>query len=170
MPIHILRLPAAEAVGLLRAETETAHGQPELNTSAWKEYVIKEELHRDADETHQAEDYDRVTSIATLNIEPRLERDYWVLKVVVERRLGLVKPRDEDALARMDMTLDEFEAELRSPGRKRMTVRLAVETAAAKRHFDHWLAEMRSRHPGKKRTKRRRAAARVQKVPTRARI
>jgi hypothetical protein len=43
--------------------------------------------------------------------------------------------------------LETFEAELHASGSKRVTVRLEAETAAAKQHFDHWLAEIRARYP-----------------------
>jgi hypothetical protein len=144
MPIHILVLPAAEAVRLLRSETIAAERQPELNVCASKEYIIQERG-----------DLDLVTELSTLSIEPRLERGYWVLKITVERALGPLAPRNEDALARRELNVDEFEAEMNAPGRKRILVRLETETAAAKRHFDAWLAEMRARHPVERRRSRR---------------
>lgn len=53
----------------------------------------------------------------------------------------------EDELTRSELTLDEFEAELRFPGRKRVSVRLYVETSDVKQEFDRLLGEMRARHP-----------------------
>lgn len=159
MLTHMLALPAAEAVRLLRAETDAERGQPELDTCAWKEYIIQERA-----------DVDLVTELSTLSIEPRVERDYWVLKVTVERALGPLRPEDEGSLARMDMTPDEFEAAFRSPGRKHVTVRLEVETTAARKHFDRWLADMRSRHPSAPagRTRRKKAETGMSGAPASA--
>jgi outer membrane lipoprotein SlyB len=147
MPIHIVALPAAEALHLARAEIKAAHGQPELNLSAWKDYVIEENFSRGAYGSRGGEAFDLVTEAAVLNLEPRVERDYWILKLVVERSLGPLTAAEQATLARTEMTLDEFDEALRAAGRKRIIVRIEVETAAAKRHFDRWLAEMRARHP-----------------------
>lgn len=147
MPRYILAFPAAELVRLLRAETDAAHGQPELNTSAWKEYVIEENFERTAYGIHDGEEFDLVTAVAVLNIEPRVEHDYWVLRIAVERAMGPRADYDENGLERMEMALEAFAGELRATGRKRIIVGLDVETAAAKRQFDDWLADMQSRHP-----------------------
>jgi hypothetical protein len=147
MPTYILALPASEVVRLLRAETRTAFGQPELDVCSEKEYVIEEDFDRSAYGIHDGENFDLVSSVAALNIEPRVERDYWVLKVVVERLLGPLEIEAEDAFAPSELTLDAFEKELWTAGRKRITVRLEAETAKAKRHFDRWLADMGARHP-----------------------
>lgn len=149
MPTRILALPAAEAISLLRAESEAAHGQPELNTSAWKDYVIEEDFDRGVYGIHDGAEFDLVTSVATLNIEPRVERDYWILRVIIERVIGPLPVLAESTLDRTELTLDEFSAEMGVPGPKRTLVRLDVETPIAKEHFDHWLAEMRARHAGK---------------------
>lgn len=154
MPTYILILPGAEVVRLLRAETVAAFGQPEINMSAWKEYLIEEKFEPGTPGIHERGDYDLVTAVAVLNIEPRVERNYWVLKVIIERPLGSLGPQDEAQLARMEMTLDEFEADMRSAGRKRITVRLVVETSDARQHFDLWLTDLRSRHPREARSSR----------------
>jgi hypothetical protein len=73
MPARILNLAAADVVRLLRAETEAAHGQPELDVSAWRDYVIEEDFDRAAFDIHSKE-LDLVTEVAILNIEPRVER------------------------------------------------------------------------------------------------
>jgi hypothetical protein len=149
MKTFILRLPAAEVVHLLRTETTAAYGAPELHTAAEKEYVIEEDFDRSAYGIHDGEEFDLVISIATLTIEPRVESGYWILETFVERALGLLRTSQEDELTRRELTLDEFEAELRSPGRKRVSVRLYVETSDVKQDFDQWLREMRARHPWK---------------------
>ena len=147
MPSYILSLQAPEAVRLLRAETEAALGQPELDICAWKEYVIEEDFDRSAYGIRDGEDLELVTAVAILSIEPRVERNYWVLEIMVERALGPLTARDEQSLSRTEMTVEKFEVELRATGSKRITVRLEAETAAAKQHFDHWLADIGARHP-----------------------
>lgn len=159
MPTYILALPGMEVVRLLRAETEAAHGQPELNVSVWQEYVIEEQFERSAYSLHDGEEFDLVTAVAILSIEPRRERDYWTLRTIVERALGPVAARQEGAFARSEMTLDAFDAELRSTGSKLITVRLDAETVTAKEHFDRWLADMRARHPAAAPPGRKRAEA-----------
>lgn len=150
MKTYILALPALEVVHLLRAETEAAHGEPELDVGApEKEYVIEEDFDRRAYVLHDGEKFDLVTSIATLTIEPRVESGYWILEAAVERSLGPIPISQEDDLTRTELSLDEFEAELRAPGPKRVIVRLQVQTSAVKQDFDRWLAEMRARHPWK---------------------
>jgi hypothetical protein len=77
MKTYILTLPAAEVVHLLRAETEVAHGAPELDIgAAEKEYVIEEDFDRSAYGIHDGKQFDLVTSITTLTIEPRVESGY----------------------------------------------------------------------------------------------
>jgi hypothetical protein len=80
-----------------------------------------------------------------------MERDYWVLRVTIERPLGPLSPQEQGVLERKELTLDEFEVELRSADPKEITVRLTSETPTAKRHFDRWLADMRGRHPSEAR-------------------
>jgi hypothetical protein len=148
MKTYILTLPAEEVVHLLRAETESTHGAPELDIgAAEKEYVIEEDFDRSAYGLRNGEQFDLVTSITTLTIEPRVESGYWILETVIERALGPVAVAREDELTRKDLTLDEFETALRAPGQKRVTVRLHVQTADIKQDFDQWLADMRARHP-----------------------
>lgn len=147
MNAYILRLPAAEVVRLLRAETKSSQGQPELDTTAGIEYLIDEDFDRAAYGVHDADELDLVTSIATLTIEPRVESGYWILETVVERALGPLPTSQEFELTPRGLTLDEFEAELRSPGPKGISVRLHVETSAVRQDFDRWLLEMQTCHP-----------------------
>jgi hypothetical protein len=150
MRTYILKLPAAEVVHLLRAETEAAHGAPELDIGApEKEYLIEEEFDRSPYGLHDGQEFDLVTSITTLTIEPRVESGYWILEAVIMRALGPIPTSQERALVRKELTLDEFEAELRAAGQKRVTVRLQVQTPAVRQDFDRWLADMRTRHPWK---------------------
>jgi hypothetical protein len=149
MKTFMLSLPAEEVVRLLRAEMEATFGQPELGIGAEKEYLIEEDFDRSAYGIPDEKDFDLVTSIATLTIEPRIGMGYWILETVVECAIGPLPTSAEDELTRRDLTLDEFEAELRPPGQKRITVRLHVETSAVRQDFDRWLADMQARHPRK---------------------
>lgn len=54
---------------------------------------------------------------------------------------------DENALIGDELTLDDFEVRFLSPDGGAATVQLETETLAARAHFDHWLTEMRRRHP-----------------------
>ncbi len=162
MTTVILGLSAAEVVYLLRAETEAAKGAPELDIGApQKEYIIEEDFDRSAYGLRDGKQFDLVTSITTLTIEPRVESGFWILETVIERALGPIAISQEDELTRKDLTLDEFEGELGSPERKRVTVRLHVQTSAARQDFDRWLADMRTRHPWKPAAQLRGAAGSV---------
>ena len=149
MQTYILKLPAEEVVHLLRAETKSAHGEPQLSTSANKEYVIEEEFDCKAYGLQDGKEFDLITSLATLTIEPRVESGYWILQILVERVFGPVRTSEEGQLAFTELTLDEFEEELRGAGRKRVVVRLHVQTPAIRQDFGRWLAEMQARHPWK---------------------
>ncbi len=149
MKAFILTLPGLELVHLLRAETRAANGQPELDTTCGKDFIIEEDFDHGAYGIKDEESFDVVTSVSTLTIEPRRESGYWILSVVVERALGLVRTFDEGEMTPVELTLDEFEIELRSSRRKEVTVRLDVQTPEAKQDFDVWLADMRARHPWK---------------------
>jgi hypothetical protein len=149
MPTYILALPAPEAVRLFRAEVEAACGQPELDTSLWKEYVVEEGFAGGAYSAPDAKKSDLVTAVSTLSIEPRVERDYWILEVIIERVLGPLAECENEVVSYREMTLDEVEAEFQAPGRKHFRVRLNASTPTAKHHFDRWLAEMHVRHPEK---------------------
>lgn len=149
MNTYILKLPAEQVVHLLRAEMKSAHGEPELNRSAKKEYLIEEEFDHGAHGPGGEVEFDLVTSRAILSIEPRVESGYWILQILVEREFGPVPTFKARQLAFAELTLDEFEEELRGPGRKRITVRLHVQTPEIRDAFDRWLVEMQARNPWK---------------------
>lgn len=140
---------APEVVYLLSAETEATKGQPELDATCEKDYIIKEVFDHRAYSICDDERFDLVTSVATLTIEPRRESGYWVLSVIVVRALGLVPRSKENEMALTELTLDEFDLELRSEGQKKVSVRVDIQTPAVKQDFDSWLADMRVRHPWK---------------------
>ena len=142
-----LRISARELVRLLRAEIVSANNQPELNLTISKEHRRKGDFRQGTFTPNGEPDFDFVSEFALLTIEPRRERDTWILKIEVETPIGRRSHYDEYGLKRRDLTLDEFEEELRDPMMKRVAVRLATESAAAREHFDQWLAEMRTHHP-----------------------
>ena len=146
MRTYILAIPADEIVRLLRREIAAAGGQPELYHCAWEDYIIEEVFDRAAYGIHDGDELNLVSIAAILNIEPRLEQNYWVLKVVVQRKLGPQTLEDENALIGAELTLNEFDERFLAPGGD-VTVRLEAETPAAKAHFDQWLAELQKRHP-----------------------
>jgi hypothetical protein len=137
-------LSAAELIYLLRAETMAA-GAP-IYIAALKEYLFEEDFDRAAYGLKDRIEFDLVTSITRLTVEPWVESGYWVLEVTVERALGPTRISQEDRLTRRDLTLDQFEQELLAPGPKQVDVRLDVETPDVESDFDKWLADLRSRH------------------------
>ena len=88
-----------------------------------KNFIIEENF----DHTHYGIRADAgvylITSIATLTIEPRRESGYWILSATVERALGLVQSSVTRDLTPTQLTLTEFENELRSARRKEIAVR-----------------------------------------------
>ena len=147
MRIYELTVPGKEIVRLIRAEVAAAGGQPELYESAWKDYLIEEDFDRRAYGLRDGAEYSLVSQETVLAIEPRVERNYWVLKVVVDEVFGPRTAEQEQAMVGAELTLSEFERGLLSSRKGKVTVRLETQTAEAKRHFDDWLAALRVRHP-----------------------
>ncbi len=148
MPSHILALKASEIVDLVRAQTSDLQEAQDFYVSAWKEYIAEEEFDRNVYGIHDGADYDLVTALPTMTFEPHVGLNCWILTVVVELQLGPLTRQDEEKLVRTELTLDEFAAEVKASGKKRITVRLDAETPLAKRHFYQWLERMRARHAG----------------------
>ncbi len=149
MITYLPDLSALEIIHLLRAETTAAYGAPSLNIATEKEYIKEEDFDRLSYGIEEDAAVDHVTSIARLTVEPWVEFGYWLLEVTVERVLGPIHRSQQRDLIRRNMTLDDFEEELRNPGQKQVSVRLSVETADVKADFDQWLAETRRRHSRK---------------------
>lgn len=149
MKAFILALSGLEVIKLLKAETLAARGQPELAVTCEKDFLIEEHFDHSAYGIAEDEWVDVVSSETILTIEPRRESGFWILSVIVERSLGLARTFDEIGMSHRNLTLDEFELELRSARRKEITVRLDVQTPEVKQDFDAWLAEMRARHGAK---------------------
>jgi hypothetical protein len=137
-----------ELIHLLRAEIATAGGQPELAISCEKNFIIEENFNHSAYGIKKEEErIDLVISVTTLTAEPRREGGYWILSIVVERSLGLIPTAKTREMTPTQLTLDEFEVELRSARRNEITVRLDVQTPDIKQDFDVWLDDMRRQHP-----------------------
>ena len=156
MSTRNLRISPREIVRLLRAEILSADNQPELNLTSSKEYRRKGDFRHSTHTPNREPEFDFVTGFALLTIEPRRERDVWVLRVEVETPIGRRSHYDEYGLEHRLLTLDEFEGALHDPKRKRTTVRLSTESPAGREHFEYWLAEMRTRHPRHSEKNRRR--------------
>src|SRR5664280_2872775 len=124
MPTCLLRLSAEEIVRVVRAEMDAAGGQPELYVGAWQDYGIEEDYDRSAYGLHDGAQYDLVTVEGNLNIEPRIERNYWILSVAVRREIGPRIIGDENALLGAPLMLDEFESGFRAQGEREGVVSL----------------------------------------------
>lgn len=146
-PSYLLRLPVAEIVRLVRAEAAATGGAPELFVDAYRDYIVEEEYDRGVYGLHDAGRFDLVTAEAVLNIEPRLEQNYWVLSVIIHRDLGPQPAAEEAAFAGGPLTLDAFEAEFLARPGAQVSVRLQTQTALAKAHFEQWWAGLNTRHP-----------------------
>lgn len=147
MRAFTLSISGLEIIHLLRAELAATGGQPELAITCEKDFIIEEDFDHTAYGIKKEEEhFDLVISVATLTVEPRREAGYWILSVVVERSLGLVPTFEITKMTPTQLTLDDFEIELRSARRKEITARLDVQTPDVKQDFDAWLADMRGRH------------------------
>lgn len=147
MPTYSLRIAPEAVVRLVRSEIDTARGQPELWVNAYRDYVIEEDYNRQAYHLRDESEEYLVTEESVLNVEARLERNYWVLSVVVHKELGPRLIEDEGALLGAPLTLDEFEAALLASADASVSVRLEASTLQAKAHFEAWWAELAARHP-----------------------
>ena len=143
---YLLPVRAHEIVRLLQAELEATHQQPELFYNAWEDYLVEEDFDRDVFGLTDGEAYSLVSVDAVLNVEPRLEQNYWVLRVTVHRDLGPQVIDDTAALIGARLDLAQFTGFLADPANS-VTVRLDVTTPFAREHFNDWLAEQRARHP-----------------------
>ncbi len=149
MTTYFLSIRAEEVVRVVKAEFEAAEGQPELYADAWEDYVIEEDYDRAAYGLQDGSELNLVSVEAELDIEPRVEQDYWVLSVLVRKNLGPQVIEDENALVGANLSLGEFENGFLAPDMGPATIRLDTQTPRAKRHFDQWWAELCARHPAK---------------------
>ncbi len=141
MVTYPVDLAAEDVLLILRASIQAEKGQPELNITAEIDYVFDERFKVEQNRFEQREQFDLVTSIARLSVEPRVEEGYWVLETTVERKLGPQPVARINAFAPRELTLDEFDAELHAPGERRVTVKLHAQSPEVKQDFEAWLAQ-----------------------------
>jgi len=146
MAIYLLHIPPDEVIRVVRAEIEAAGGQPQLYEDAWQDYVIEESYDRRARGLGDGGQYDLVSVDAVLNVEPRLEQNYWVLSVSAHKEVGPRIIDDESGLIGAELSLDEFEANFLGKSDIEVSVRLDARTPEAKKHFDQWWADLCQRH------------------------
>ncbi len=145
MLTYILQIRPEEVVRLLKVEIAATHGQPELYYRVWEDYLIEKDSGRRRLGVTDRKDYNLVSADAVLNIEPQLEQNYWVLKVIAHRDIGSQKIYDTAALIGVKLTLEQFAAVLADRGNV-VTVRLDVSNPSARDHFNTWLDDLRARH------------------------
>lgn len=136
----------AEILGWIKADKEHDGGFLEYFVGAHKDFALEEEFDRTAFDLDVPEDYDLVTATAELSIEPRVERNYWILQVRVKSEVGPCRQCNEDNYAPDELSPEEFEREFLGACPGCVSVFLGAETAEARRHFDDWLETMRARH------------------------
>ena len=146
MEEFILDISGWEIVRWIREERSEAGGYLDFYEEAGVEYTIEEDFDRRAYGIHDGKNYDLVTFRAVLDIEPRVERDYWMLQVAVAEVLGPRLRSEEPPLKTRELTVDEFADEFLALGEATVTVYVDTETPEAKAHFDAWFAAMKSKH------------------------
>lgn len=143
MTTYFLPIPPEEIIRLARSQHHSG-AELEIYEEATKDYVIIEQgrgrrtlaSHNDNAEGNHRQ---LVREEAVLNIiRTRVERDFWVLSVVVRRDLGPRLVDDGKALVAEPITLDEFDREFVAPGTGRIRVLLKAQTPSAKQCFDDW--------------------------------
>lgn len=144
MRSHVLDLSANEIVDLLRAETRANLGQPELDLTLEKEYLVESRLRPG----RAVDALERAASVATLTVEPRVELGFWVLEISLRKAIDAPSAPEALGPARAELSLDEFAAELLAPGAKHEIVRLYAVSPEAREHFERWLADLRARRAG----------------------
>lgn len=135
-----------EIVRWIKEEKSEAGGYRDFYAEAEVEYLMEEEFDRKAYGVRDAEDYDLISFKAVLDIEPRVEQNYWILQVQVKEALGPRPKFEEDMFATRELTVEEFESEFLPLGEATVTVKVWTETPNAKEHFDDWFARMKSKH------------------------
>lgn len=146
MEQYTLDIPGREIARWIQEEKAEKGGEIDFFEGARVEYAIDEDFDRAAWGLHDGEDYDLVSFKAVLDVEPRLERNYWILSVTVEDVLGPRQVTEEEPYAPRELTLEEFISEFLSLAEGTVTVKVWTETPQARKHFDDWLASMRARH------------------------
>jgi hypothetical protein len=145
MRLYSVPQSAEDIVRWLKEESES--GSLEFYVNAWKQYRLEEEFDRSKYAVEHPEDFDLVSVVAGVDVEPRVERNYWVLQVRIRDVIGLRRTSEEDAyLDEAAMNLDAFAAQFIGPSKGEISVRLLAETREAKGHFDDWFASFMAKH------------------------
>ena len=135
-----------EIVRWVKEEKSEAGGYLDFYEEAEVEYLMEEEFDRMGYGVRDGEDYDLISFKAVLDIEPRVEQNYWILQVQVKEALGPRPKSEEDLFATRELTVEEFESEFLPLGEATVTVKVWTETPNAKEHFDDWFARMKTKH------------------------
>jgi len=146
MQEYVLDISGREVVRWVKEEKSEEGGHLDFYETAEVEYSLEEEFDREAYGIHDGEDYDLVSFKAVLDIEPRVERNYWILQVQVTEFLGPRHRIEEEPLASRELTVEEFESEFLPLAEAAVTVKVWTETPNAKEHFNDWFARMKSKH------------------------
>lgn len=141
-----LDLSPLDIVGWLRDDRRREGGIVDYFAHAWCEYDLEEEFDYEPYGLTNGEDYDLVSVEAILDVEPHVERNYWILQVRKTILIGPRLRREEDRYFSGGIDLEQFETEFLRARRGTTDVILWTETPEARRHFDDWLAGMRADH------------------------
>lgn len=141
-----LDISGQEIVRWVKEEKRDAGGYLDFYEEAEVEYMIEEDFDRKAYGIRDGEDYDLISFKAVLDIEPRVEQNYWILQVQVTEVLGPRRKFEEEPLETRPLTVEEFESAFLPLGKATVIVKVWTETPNAKEHFDDWFARMKSKH------------------------
>ncbi len=142
-----LNIPPHELVRWVREEIQEKHIHLNFYASAWKEYSFEEDFDCSAFGVSRGEHLHLVSVEAILDIEPLVERNYWILQLKVTHRIGLRHSDEEFPYKSGSLTIDNFESEFLDPEKGITEVVLLAETTEAKAHFDDWFTILKSEHP-----------------------
>lgn len=146
MQEYALDISGEEVVRWLKKEMNEEGGPLDFYEEAGVEYALEEEFDREAYGIHDGEAYDLVSFTAVLDIEPKVEFNYWILQVRVAESLGPRRRTEEEPLVPRELTVEEFEREFLPLSEATVTVKVWTETPNAKEHFEEWFARMKSKH------------------------
>jgi hypothetical protein len=117
-------------------------GREPARIYAERTYVSEQLLRPDSAES--GDDVDAIVAVGTVEIRPTASTESWLLRVQVEDSLGDRLPEDESAPeGPEEIDLEEFWAEFIAPGRGAAYAQLFIETPAARRQFDRFVARLK---------------------------
>jgi hypothetical protein len=146
MEQYSTNLEAAEIISWIKEKKEQSGGHLDFYEEANVEYMMRYDFdHHDYD-IEAGSDYMLVSFKATLDIEPRVEQNYWILQVHVTGELGPCRRAEEPSFAERELSLADFERQFLSKTDAKVSVKVWAQTAEAKAHFDEWVSKMKARH------------------------